>query len=278
MDDLLRHAAEEGHAWAMQRLAGLLIEDGIELDDDPELFEEGESWLRRAADAGDKHANLLLPNLLERLGKTEDAADILQQRATTDDQEVLLDVADQLMHLGHHDEANEVLRRLTAAGKPQAPVRLAHVLRQAGQLEQAEVLLRQTAAEDLHALVELARMLAKTGRTAEAEQLMRGVVQPTTEVLSALADVLEKDGRAKEADRVLRDACLAGADLIELEFSLQGTEAEQLRRYGLEPDGRTAAPWRAPEPTPKARTAVNENLPFAEWFGLPYPRYSERGP
>ncbi|KOX06665.1 hypothetical protein ADK66_22355 [Micromonospora sp. NRRL B-16802] len=277
-DGLLRHAAENGHAWAMQRLAGLLIEDGIEFDDDPELFEEGESLLRRAADAGDRYANVLLPSMLNRLGKTEDAADVLQQRAATDDQEILLDVASQLMHLGHHDEANEVLRRLTAAGKPQAPVRVAYLLRQAGQPEQAEALLRQTAAEDLHVLVELARMLAETRRTAEAEQLLRGVAQPTTEVLSTLADVLEKDGRAKEAERALRDACLAGADLIDLQLSLKGIEAEQLRRYGLEPDGRNAAPWRAPEPTPEVGTAVNEYPPFAEWFGLPYPRYPYREP
>ncbi|RLQ01037.1 hypothetical protein EAD96_24570 [Micromonospora sp. BL1] len=276
VDDLLRHAAEEGHAWAMQRLAGLLIDDGIELDDDPELFEEGESWLRRAADAGDEHANLLLPNLLDRLGKTEDAAGILQQRAATDDQEVLLDVAGQLMHLGHHDEVNEVLGRLTAAGKPQAPVRLAHVLRQAGQPEQAEALLRQTAADDLHALVVLAGMLGETGRTAEAEQLLRGVAQPTTEVLSTLADVLDMDGRRTEAERALRDACLAGDDLVDLQLSLTGTEADQLLRYGLEPDGRTAAPWHAPEPAPEVGTAVDDCPPFAEWFGLPYPRFAYR--
>ncbi len=278
VDELLRHAAESGHAWAMRRLAGLLVDDGIECDDDPELFEEGEGWMRRAADAGDKHARLLLPSVLQRLDKVEDAASALRQRAATDDQDVLLDIAGQLTHLGHEDEAVEVLRRMAAGAKPQAPARLGHLLRQAGQPEQAEAVLRRTAAEDPDSLVELARLLAETRRTAEAEQLLRGVAQPTASVLLALADVLGQDGHPREAERMLRDACLAGADLIQLQFHLEDTEAEQLCRYGLESDGRTAAAWRAPDPAREVGTAVGEPPPFAEWFGLPFPRPPEPGP
>lgn len=278
VDELLRHTAENGHAWAMRRLAGLLIEDGIECDDDPELFEEGEAWMRRAADAGDEYASLLLPGVLERLNKAEDAASILRQRAATDDQNVLLDVADELMRLGRRDEATEVLRRLAAGSNLQAPTRLGHLLRQAGQLEQAEAVLRRAVADDPDALPALAGLLAETKGVTEAEQVLRGVAQPTALVLSALADVLAQDGRFKEAERALRDACLAGADLIELQIHLEETEAEQLRRYGLESDGRTAALWRAPEPAPEEGKPVREFPPFAEWFGLPFPRSPEPKP
>jgi hypothetical protein len=109
----------------------------------------------------------------------------------------------------------------------------------------------------------LADVLAGLGRLEDAEAplrtRLRNGCRPAAE---PLADVLERLGRVDEAEAVLRAHLEETPELQLMPMEPLGmeplarlldeagraTEADQLRRYGIEPGGSTAAPWELPPP------------------------------
>jgi hypothetical protein len=98
-------------------------------------------------------------------------------------------------------------------------------------------------------MARLVDRLDEAGRRDKAEQWLRQTAE-TTNPLAAIFLVrrLDDTGRGDEAEWWLRRAIELGGttaaqDLAERLDKTDPTQAERLRRYGIEPGGATATPW-----------------------------------
>ena len=216
--DGLRARADAGDRAAAEKLAELLAERG-DLD-----------GLRARADAGDRTAAWRLAHLLAERGDL----DGLRARADAGDRAAAEKLAELLAERGDLDG----LRARADAGDRTAAWRVAHLLAERGDLDEAAQVLRvQAEAGDGHAALRLARLLAWRGDLDEAAQVLRaradagdGAAVRLTLLLVELMDsgsFVVGDGLAEQlADLMIRQG--------------RHEEAEQLRRFGLNPDGSIA--------------------------------------
>jgi predicted negative regulator of RcsB-dependent stress response len=184
--DELRQRATAGDADADRRLAALLAKQG----DLNELHER--------ATAGSWSAAHRLITLLTERGRTDEAIDMLRQRADRDRY-----AADQLTELlveqGRVDDAIELLRQ-RAADDQYATDRLADLLAEHGRVDE----LRQRAADgDRSAADRLADLLAEHGRV---EELRQRAADGDWSAGGRLVDLLAEQGRLDE----LREEMAAG--------------------------------------------------------------------
>jgi TPR repeat protein len=203
---VLREAAVSGDASSMRAFGKYLLRFG-----DLATRESGLRWLRRAAEAGHLWAMSDLAEALRTDGSLEEADEWLARAAWFGDPNAI----EELSSSQPPAEAAEWLKERAREGDVFATSKLAEVL----DGPQAESWLRAAAAEGNAAAIEtLIWTLKSAGRLSEAEQwLRRATVMGMTSRVSDLAQLLEQESRDEEA--------------------------RQLRRYGVEPDGRTAQPW-----------------------------------
>ena len=210
----LRALLDDGAIGARARLSTLLrrtdrAEEALEL------------WVARA-EAGEHVPILHYTEILEQLGRSDEAIAWLEERATN--RTCMMKLGMMLRDRGDLDAADVWDRRAALAGHGPIARRLAEVHRQAGEIRQAVELLRPSADHDAQSEAALVALLPEIGRAAEAEARMRnrlergGLWGSTTE----LAAFLRRQGRADEAD--------------------------DLETYGVEPGGATATPWRSEPP------------------------------
>ena len=249
--DELRTRADAGDRWAAGRLAELLAYRG-DLDE-----------LRTRADAGDRWAAGRLADLLARRGDLDGAVQVLRARADVGDGDSAERLADLLAYRGDLDE----LRTRAGAGDRDSAERLARLLAWRGDLDE----LRTRAVGDGEAARELARLLADRGDLDElrtradagdgtaAWQLARLLGgRGDLDELRARADAGDENA-ARELARLLawrgdldelRTRAVGGDENAAWELARlladllikqgRGEEAEQLRRFGLNPDGSIA--------------------------------------
>jgi TPR repeat protein len=243
-EEVLGRLIEDGDVLAMQELAELL--------EQRRRAQEAESWLRQAAAHGGTMAVLQLAGLLEQRGRAQEAKGWLRQAAAYGKSTDRWELADWLKQRDRSQELESYLRHGAEAGNGEAMLELAELLEQRGSQE-AEDWLRQAAGLGIiGATRRLGRLLDRTGRTVEAEEVLRHAAETgSDEAMLELAELLEQRGSMKEAEEVLRQAAEAGSigtDAIGklaglLERTGRGQEAGRLRRFGIEPGGRTADPW-----------------------------------
>ena len=251
--DQLRARADAGHWDAAGRLAGLLAARG-DLDG-------AEQILRARADAGDLDAAGQLARLLAKRGDLDqlraraDAGDgyaagrlagLLAARGDLDQLRARADAgdgyaADQLAGLLAARGDLDQLRARADVGDGYAADQLAGLLAARGDLDRAEQILRARAdAGDLDAAGQLARLLAKRGDLdqlrARADVGDGYAAWRLAGLLAARGDLDQLRARAAGGDQ------LAAEQLAGLLARLgREEEAEQLRRFGLNPDGSIGA-------------------------------------
>ena len=230
---LYRHAADVGDEHAASELAELLAECG-DLD-----------GLRARANAGDVYAAVRLAELLA------EGADLdgLLVRADAGDE----DAAEQLASLlascsavgGDMDEAAKMLRVRADARNFLTTLEQLNLSAERGDLDELRT---RADAGEWHAASELAKLLAERG---DLDGLRARADAGEWEAASELAELLAERGDLDGAAQILR----AWADygywpaarrLTEVLSQLltkqgRGEEAEQLRRFGLNPDGSIAS-------------------------------------
>ena len=242
----LRRAAEAGDIFAMQRLAGRLDEVG--------QAEEAETWLVRAAELDDHFAHFVRLRLYQRLdeaGRPDEADRWLRRDIEAGDTSFLWILAGRLEQSGRAEEAEVLRQRARDAGEYMALYPAIAELEQAGGgLDDFEQLLRRPAeAGELFAMQTLARKFDEAGRETEANQWLGDLARVgNLGALHVLAGRLELANRNEEAERVWRRIIELGnsAGVHNLAQRLERNDpdrADNLRRYGIEPGGSTAAPW-----------------------------------
>ena len=229
---LYRHAAEAGDGAAALRLAELLTERG-DLNEAAQIHDRAVRILRAQAEAGDGAAASRLAELLTERGDLNEAAQIhdravriLRAQAEAGDGAAASRLAELLTERGDlneaaqiHDRAVRILRAQAEAGDGAAASRLAELLTERGDLNEAaqihdravRILRAQAEAGDGAAASRLAELLTERG---DLDGLRARVDAGDGAAASRLPGLLTKQGR--------------------------GEEAEQLRRYGLNPDGSIA--------------------------------------
>jgi hypothetical protein len=251
---LLRAQADAGDRFAAGRLANLLQQQG-DLD-----------GLRARADAGDGEAAWRLAGLLEEHGDLDGTVQVLRALADAGDREAADWLARLLSQAGDLDQ----LRARADAGDREAARRLAGRLSQAGDLDQLRARAQAGDGEaawrlaglleehgDLDGTVQVLRALADAGDSAAAGQLA-GLLSQAGDLdgLRALADAGDAYAAGWLANLLQHRGDLDGlrarvdaGDMWAAERLLsllinQGRreEAEQLRRFGLNPDGSIARP------------------------------------
>ncbi len=228
--DGLRARADAGDRAAARKLADLLAGRG-------DLDGAGQVW-RARADAGDLFAARKLARLLAKAGES----DGLRARADAGDLFAARELARLLAGAGDPDGAGQVWRARAGTGDMDATWELARLLARRGDLKgAAQVWRAQADAGDWCAARELARLLAEAGdldglrALADAGDIM--------DALWRLADLLAERGDL-DGLRAVADAGNGWVISERLAGLLikqgRGEEAEQLRRFGLNPDGSIA--------------------------------------
>jgi hypothetical protein len=227
--DELRTRADAGDARAASHLARLLAERG-NLDE-----------LRARAAAGGKHAADQLAMVLAERGDLDEAARILRSRADNGDEYAAYLLDDLQLEYG---DLAELRARADAGDSRLAADRLAYFLEKRGYLDEAAQVLRDGADNgDAEAAFQLANLLAKRG---DLDELRARADAGEEYAASRLIRLLAERGDLDE----LRAQAVAGAyaadqlsDLLAGVLTKQGRtkEADQLRRFGLNPDGSTAS-------------------------------------
>lgn len=249
-EEWLRRAAEAGDPLAMQQLADRL--------DNADKRDEAERWLRRAAEAGGPFAHFMRLRLAQRLdedGRPDEAEQWLRRDIEADDMpspsETRWTLAGRLEQSGRAEEVEVWWQRARDAGEWFALHPAIVALEQAGgSLDDYEQLLRPAAeAGDIFAMRTLAERFDQAGQGDEADQWLRSAADTgNLNALHVLAGRLQLVGRDQDAEHVGRRIIEAGnsaavqtlADRLE---RTDPTRANDLRRYGIEPGGSTAAPW-----------------------------------
>jgi hypothetical protein len=242
----LRRAAEAGDTIAMQQLAARLDEDG-EPDD-------AERWLIRAAKADDHFAHFVRMQLYTRLvagGRPNDADEWLRRDIEAGETSSLVVLASRLAQAGKAVEAAALRQRAQEAGEYMVlQPAIQHITLAGGTLADFEALLRGPAeAGDLFAMRTLAEQYDAAGRGPEADQWLADMgKQGNTHALHVLMGRHYLAHQDADGERISRRILEGGnsAALENLADRLDQTDsavAEDLRRYGIEPGGATAAAW-----------------------------------
>ncbi len=242
----LRRAAEAGDTIAMQQLAARLDEDG-ELDD-------AERWLVRAAEADDHFAHFVRMQLYMRLdaaGRPDDADEWLRRDIEAGETSSLVVLASRVAQAGNAVEAAALRQRAQETGEYMVlQPAIQHITQAGGTLADFEALLRgPAAAGDLFAMRTLAEQFDAAGRGPEADQWLADMgKEGNVYALHVLMGRLYLAHRDVDGERVWRRILEVGnsAALENLAHRLDQTDpaaAEDLRRYGIEPGGATAAAW-----------------------------------
>jgi TPR repeat protein len=202
---VLGEAARTGDTSAMKALANLLLESS-----DPEDVEHGLAYLRQVALEGDPSA--------------------------------MRDLASGLRLAGRDSEADTWLRHAAWAGNPSAIEELSSTLPS----NEAIGWLKENGSADAFALTKLAELMDQSAAIA---WLREASEKGNTAAMETLIWVLRESGQVSEAEKWLRIAAEAGeigalTDLANLlEQAGREKDAARLRRYGIDPGGRTAKPW-----------------------------------
>jgi tetratricopeptide (TPR) repeat protein len=262
----LRGAEAEAHRWK-QRSGDL---DRAPLPFDLLAWEDGaepdksEPSAHRLATAGNSDARWQLLRSLEKQGRDDEVLTCLQRLAESGDALAVSMLSVRLRRLGREQEAETLLRSHAQAGDPAAMWYLAHMLSDSNRIDEAVGWFRRSAELSPLAVPLLPDVLAGLGRLEDAEAPLRTRLRNGyRSAAEPLADVLERLGRVDEAEAVLRVHLEETSDELQLrpieprgmepltrllDEAGRATEADQLRRYGIEPGGSTAAPWELPPP------------------------------
>jgi len=222
---ILRERSAVGAGYTPEALVAFLVRFG-----DPG---EAAQILRNQAEAGDGSTAALV-DLLAQRGDLDE----LRARADAGDRNAAWRLADLLAERGDLDGVVQILQDQAEAGDEYAALRLTGLLAERGDLDGLRVLadIGEGAAAS-----ELARLLAERNDLEE----LRALADDVGYIPAAwrLADLLAQRGDLEEL-RVRTDAgdWYAGKQLVDLLTKQdQGDEPEQLRRFGLNPDGSTAS-------------------------------------
>ena len=228
---ILRAQAHLGYGNAA-RLAELLARRG-DLDEAIQI-------LRPRADLGDEHAAEQLAELLAGRGDLDEAIQILRPRADLGYGNAARQLAELLARRGDLDEAIQILRPRANASDENATRQLVELLAVRGDLD--ELRARADAGDDDGLAAErLAELLAGRGDLDElrtrANAGDENAAGKLAELPAGRGDLDELRARAAAGDGS------AARQLVELMTQQsQVGEAEQLRRFGLNPDGSIACP------------------------------------
>ena len=216
----LRARADAGDEDAIFRLAGLLAERG-EVDE-----------LRARADGGDEDAAEHLSKLLAKRGDLDGAVQVLRARADGGDRTAGEQLAKLLAKQGDLDG----LRARADVGDKDAAEQLAKLLAKQGDLDGLRA---RADVGDKDAAEQLAKLLAKQGDLdglrARADVGDRDAAERLAKLLAKRGDL---DGLRTQADAGNGHAARRLADLLIKQD--RNEEAQQLRRFGLNPDGSIA--------------------------------------
>ena len=216
----LRARADAGDEDAIFRLAGLLAERG-EVDE-----------LRARADGGDEDAAEHLSKLLAKRGDLDGAVQVLRARADGGDRTAAEQLAKLLAKQGDLDG----LRARADVGDKDAAEQLAKLLAKQGDLDGLRA---RADVGDKDAAEQLAKLLAKQGDLdglrARADVGDRDAAERLAKLLAKRGDL---DGLRTQANAGNGHAARRLADLLIKQD--RNEEAQQLRRFGLNPDGSIA--------------------------------------
>ena len=211
--------ARRGHLVPPQSMTGPYLLAGAPTRGGRALRREDEQSLRRAAAQGHRKAMSDLAEFLNRDGRTAEADDWWARAANEGYPPAIRHLAEACLRTGNTEEAERWLLRLSDTQDTRALWHLADLRDRAGQQGEAERFLRRAVAHgDRHALRQLTARLLRAGRENEAESLLRGALENGhVGSLPELAAFIEDRGRSDEG--------------------------RQVRTYGLDPGGATAASW-----------------------------------
>ncbi|WP_053721179.1 tetratricopeptide repeat protein [Saccharothrix sp. NRRL B-16348] len=253
-----RRAAEAGESEPVLRLADAL-QDAYRTD-------EAKQVLTSQAEAGNLGAMWRLAQLLTAQGETEEAFHWIRAHGETGDPLAVSKLAAALQRRGDRNGAEELLRRHAEAGATPLMWHLGEFLVRHGDLDEAITWFQRSAAEDLMAERLILDKCRALGRVADAEPPLRAQHDKGNwSATGRLAEALVLLGRHDEAELLLRWLVEATTDtstmmgiaepdgmpqLIDLlDATGRGAEAARLRRYGIEPGGKTAVAFDLPEAT-----------------------------
>jgi hypothetical protein len=253
-----------GHPEALRQLARRRGNAGEKAD--------AERLYRLALSSGDPSVLQGLALLREEAGDRREAEALASQAAAAGHGQVLEALAQARDTTGDRDGAEQLALKATESGCSWALVSLARIRGEAGDLAAAERAY-QLAADtgDTDALPSLARMWAKAGDLAAAERAYQLAADTgDTFALISLAGIRERSGNREGAEQALRLALNAGnhgalrrlaemqakppirwifvgpTDYYLSEMQQENADhgaAERLLWFGLDANGKSAAPW-----------------------------------
>ncbi|MGW1376196.1 tetratricopeptide repeat protein [Streptomyces sp. NPDC002446] len=216
-------------------------------------LQEAEKWWRRAIDTGSSQAIFGLERLLWRNGNTEDAYQVVARAIAAGDTYVIKQLCKEFGYdITQVRGAERGLRRAYEAGEEAARDQLTDFLTADHRIDEAVALwLPAAEAGDWTAMRRMAWLMHLSGNSQVAERWMSRLADAGEGGAMALrAQILEQAGQLQEAERWERRVLETGYTPnppVNLEYLLRTTgranEADRLHSYGIEPGGRTAAPW-----------------------------------
>jgi len=241
----LRCGAETGEGNIMLDLVKLLDELG-------EKTEAGE-WIDRLIVPRQLHMVVGLTEWLLDEGRTDEAEAYLRQAMETGEM-TMASLLSELLEGTQGSSASVAIWRESIESRRLSGMSH-HVAKEVvGQIERAQE--RKSATEWLRAAVinncpHSALILVELADPGDAEDLLRKSIKlGNFWAMPQLVNVLERENRASEAESLLWETVEAAplfnawemlADLVERMGRID--EAKAMRRYGIEPGGRTATPW-----------------------------------
>lgn len=234
---LLREAAAAGHSDALYSLMELRQERGDQ--------EGAAALLQEAGDAGHSTALWDLALKSEEAGDQDEAERLAMMAGLDGDPGPLLELAPLREAAGDRVKAEQLARAAAAAGDTDALHDLAMRREKSGDHEGAERLAREaTAGGSPYALQNLARLREETGDLDGARRLAWEAVRAgEPDVLHHLVERQLEDGDDEGAERSVLNAANCGYPWAVEELAWlrekagKPTEAEQIRRFGVEADG-----------------------------------------
>jgi TPR repeat protein len=170
-EPLLRLAAEAGlesrAAWTLARVLERLNRS-----------EEAETWYRKAAEAGDTEAMVLLGLLLARRGQTREAERWLRKAADAGEASALGPLGSWLLEGGRATEAEPLLLRAAEGGDVVAMMNLGHMYGGQGRMDEVERWVRRAAEAGDPDAVKLVRRITGASQTPAPGRAGRGRFRP----------------------------------------------------------------------------------------------------
>lgn len=229
--------------YAMRATAGQLADVG--------RINEALPWFDRAAALGDITALCTAARRLAGAGRLDEAVAWCERAADSGDHDALGELIELLLLDDRVEEAWSWADRAVAAGQARTLSEIADQLVSSGREEDALAWFkRAVAGGDTHGFRHTAERLSHYGRLDESLLWYeRAAAHGDVEALSRAGLALDLAGRPDEALDWLRRAAVAGHDdrstaVATLLRMGRSNEADQLRCFGRDFDGRVAAPWR----------------------------------